>query len=743
MKKKILLLTTIMFFSVWINAETISYWRFEQGTNGTRHTGDYDNWYLDSSGKTNNLSAEADEDNPYSTNNIPFTEVPLTAETNLLAATFDGNMALTTCGTYSGPPPINNYYFTNGFTVECMVKYFDFNFAVVVGNDGRPTGNGDPTFSLKHRNQPGKPLQFTFFDGATNNHKLYSSSFIDTGVWYRVAAVCDGSNAYLYIKHPGFEYQLEATETNITGGALYHSDDYWTVGRGKWGDNYDSWLNGCVDEVRISDTALNVSEFLDVNISYPSINITNESTTVTYDIDQYSIGGTNNANVVGTMVWSNQLTDISENFPAALSWTIPNIALAVGANVIVVTGTNSLGHISSDSVTITRKDNRGTESNPYTIAEARALTAGTTQYWAQGYIVGGRYGNFDAPFVNDYGISCADSVAETNVNNCLQVILDSGAGFRNLWGVQSNPKNIGKRIKFHGFRDDYEGKSSFEGVDQIIEVYPESTVAYWRFEKGTNGTRHIGNHDNWYLDSSGNLNNLSAEADEDNPYSTNDLPFNVVPLTGVTNLLASSFNQMALATCGTNGEQVAINDHYFTNGFTVECMVKYQNFGYQVAVGNDGRPSLNGDPLFALKFRDQTNHPLQLAFFDGAGVIHKLYSERSITTGVWYSVAAVCDNSNAYLYIKTWEEYVYQLEATETNVIGGLYHEVANWTVGRGKWADNPDSYLNGCVDEVRISDVALVETQFLGYEEIPEPSFFLFLICQFLFINYLRKSRF
>ena len=743
MKKTFLLLTTIIFFSAWINAETIAYWRFEQGTNGTRHIGNLDNWYLDSSGKTNNLSAEADEDNPYSTNDIPFTEVPLTDETNLLAATFDGSMALTTFGTFNGPPPINNHYFTNGFTVECMVKYFDFNFAVVVGNDGRPSGSGDPTFALKHRNQAGNPIQLAFFDGTGVVHKIISARFIDTGIWYCVAAVCDNSNAYLYIKTKDeYVYQLEATETNVING-LYHGDASWSVGRGKWGDNPTDYLNGCVDEVRISDRALDISEFLGSNTSYPSVDITNQNTTVAYDIDQYSIGGTNNKSVVGNMTWSNQLIGVIESFPAASSWTITNISLAVGANVIVVTGTNVSGDISSDSITITRKDNRGTESNPYTIAEACALTAGSTQYWAQGYIVGGRYGNFDAPFVNDYGISCADSVTETNVNNCLQVILDSGTGFRNLWGLQSNPKNIGKRIKFHGFRDDYEGKSSFEGVDQIIEVYPESTVAYWRFEKGTNGTRHIGNYDNWYLDSSGNSNNLSAEADEDNPYSTNDVPFATVPLTGVTNLLALSFNNMALATCGTNGEQVAINNHYFTNGFTVECMVKYHDFGFQVAVGNDGRPTPYGDPLFALKFRDQTNHPLQLAFFDGAGVIHKLYSERSIITGVWYRVAAVCDNSNAYLYIKTWEEYVYQLEATETNVIGGLYHAVANWTVGRGKWGVNPDSYLNGCVDEIRISDVALDNTQFLGYEEIPEPSLFLLIICQFLLINYLRKSRF
>ena len=729
MKKLTLLLIIIIFTSAWLNAETIAYWRFEQGINGTKHTGAYDGWYLDSSGKTNDLSAEVDYENPYSTNDVPFNIVPLTEETNLLATSFDGSMALATCDSSIGTPLINEHYFTNGFTVECMVKYFDFSYAVVVGNDGRPTGSGDPTFALKHRNQSGKPLQFAFFDGATNIHKLYSSSFIDTGVWYRVAAVCDGSNAYLYIKTSEGQYKLEATETNITGGALYHSEDYWTVGRGKWGDNYDSYLNGCADEVRISDSVLNVSEFLGTEPSYPSIVITNESTTVNYDIDQYSIGGTNNVNVVGTMVWSNQLTDISGNFPAVSGWTIPNISLDVGANVIVVAGTNISGDTSSDSVTITRKSTHGTESDPYTIAEARALSTGTTSFWAQGYIVGGNYDNFNPPFVNNDGVCCADSSDETDMNDCLQVTLDSGTGFPDIWGLQSHPENIGKRIKFHGIRDNYSGKPSFESVDQIIEIYPENVIAYWRFEQGTNGKRHFGNLDNWYIDSSSYGNNLSAESDAENPYSTNDIPFAVVPLTEQTNLLAATFNNTSLGTYATAKQPVVqINNYQFTNAFTVECMVKYFDFEITVAVGNDGRPTSNGDPLFALKHRNEAGHPLQLAFYDGATNNHQLYSSRLIDTGIWYRVAAVCDGTNAYLYIKTKNEEIYQLEATATNINGGalFYEEGAAWTVGRGMWASGHSSYLNGCIDEVRICDIALDETQFLAADEIPEPAILL-----------------
>lgn len=115
----------------------------------------------------------------------------------------------------------------------------------------------------------------------------------------------------------------------------------------------------------------------------------------------------------------------------------------------------------------------GTEQDPYTIAEARALSVGSTEYYAQGYIVGGRYDDFETPCDNDFGVSAADSSSETDVNNCLQVKLEND-GSRTAWGVNSNPGNLGKFIKFKGYRDTYGGYPSFEGIDfaDISEVAP-------------------------------------------------------------------------------------------------------------------------------------------------------------------------------------------------------------------------------------------------------------------------------
>ncbi len=143
----------------------------------------------------------------------------------------------------------------------------------------------------------------------------------------------------------------------------------------------------------------------------------------------------------------------------------------------------------------------GTENDPYTIAEAMALPESATMFWGKGYIVGGRYDDFDSPYNNNFGLSCADSDSESNVDNCLQVKLEYSTGDRDIWGLSSHPENIGKFIKFHGFRDSYGGKPSFEGVDNIQEtgagpgddpnINVASSLNFGRISAGTVSTQQL------------------------------------------------------------------------------------------------------------------------------------------------------------------------------------------------------------------------------------------------------------
>ncbi len=91
------------------------------------------------------------------------------------------------------------------------------------------------------------------------------------------------------------------------------------------------------------------------------IDITNEAAQVTYDVTSYTIGGTNIEEAVGTMNWTNSLTGDGGTLAATQAWTISDITLNVGSNIISVSATNSAGWSGYDSVIITRQ----TEPMPF------------------------------------------------------------------------------------------------------------------------------------------------------------------------------------------------------------------------------------------------------------------------------------------------------------------------------------------------------------------------------------------
>ena len=86
----------------------------------------------------------------------------------------------------------------------------------------------------------------------------------------------------------------------------------------------------------------------------PFVDVSNGNATVTYDVTACAIGGTNNAQVVGTMVWSNAANAANGTLAAGNPWSVPVVPLSVGENTITVRCTNGLGVVASDNVTITR-----------------------------------------------------------------------------------------------------------------------------------------------------------------------------------------------------------------------------------------------------------------------------------------------------------------------------------------------------------------------------------------------------
>ncbi len=85
----------------------------------------------------------------------------------------------------------------------------------------------------------------------------------------------------------------------------------------------------------------------------PYIDVTTPDITVDESISAYTINGTNNQHVVGTLRWTNSLGG-GGTLAAVTPWTIPDVPLQLGDNVITVAGSNVYGDVASDSVRIAR-----------------------------------------------------------------------------------------------------------------------------------------------------------------------------------------------------------------------------------------------------------------------------------------------------------------------------------------------------------------------------------------------------
>ncbi|HMP90466.1 MAG TPA: hypothetical protein PJ991_09700 [Kiritimatiellia bacterium] len=87
----------------------------------------------------------------------------------------------------------------------------------------------------------------------------------------------------------------------------------------------------------------------------PAVNITTANQSVPFATTEIDIVGTANTNTVGELSWTNSLTGASGTIPATLNWIIDDVALAVGDNVITVSGSNLYAVVVQDVVTIIRE----------------------------------------------------------------------------------------------------------------------------------------------------------------------------------------------------------------------------------------------------------------------------------------------------------------------------------------------------------------------------------------------------
>jgi len=239
-----------------------AYWRFEEGPDGGK-VPPGPNTVLDSI-NANHMQTFNDVTGPVYTSAVPVGVIPQTGAANNLAMRFTPNQDIYTLGGEAPPAGkyINNPIIDNGFTLEAAFMPTALNrFQAIVGKDGKPNGAmNEQTLVLKVRGDTNE-LQIELFDETNTIHGVRSLAPVEANQWYYAAVVNDGATLSLYLdRNDGNGYVLQGTDP--VAGELIGIETSWAIGRGMYANSPADWFGGFIDEVRLSNTALDPSEFL-------------------------------------------------------------------------------------------------------------------------------------------------------------------------------------------------------------------------------------------------------------------------------------------------------------------------------------------------------------------------------------------------------------------------------------------------------------------------------------------------
>ncbi len=274
------------------SAGTVAYWRFEEGPSGNNiaHTvgnGVFEAAVFDASGNGNHLSA-------FTADNWGAFRYTTDVGMSTLPAGLGNQYSIRNSGGYPGLWAASSYighaWTPDRWTIEAaFMPEATGGWRTLVGRDSRGTATVDGNLAALYLQiTPTDQLAIKYCDVAGVWHEAISAAGLVkgfnngtdpdalTGLWQATAAVCNGSTLSLYyrsIENSG-EWQLAAqtdlttsgsSNLALTGGAGDGNDwdaGNWSVGRGLYGGGHGDRAYGFIDEVRISDSALSMGQFI-------------------------------------------------------------------------------------------------------------------------------------------------------------------------------------------------------------------------------------------------------------------------------------------------------------------------------------------------------------------------------------------------------------------------------------------------------------------------------------------------
>ena len=281
-----------------VTAGTVAYWRFETGPlNDSVVSQPFG--AVDSSGNGNHLDpgSEGGISGYAYCSDVALSTLPDSGATNQFSVRNTGTApslqtrsADQSYGSGSDPSGTDLELITPAhFTIEAFFKPGSGGYRTIVGRDALGVVSGTSALAaLYFQLTPDDQVKVAFADvsgywhqaisraGMVNCYDSDSDPDGETGTWYYMAAVCDGSvlSVYLADTSSGSAPQLVAREAIVADGSPdaalakgsasgsdWHAGG-WSVGRGLYNGNQTDRFPGFIDEVRICDTALSFDQLL-------------------------------------------------------------------------------------------------------------------------------------------------------------------------------------------------------------------------------------------------------------------------------------------------------------------------------------------------------------------------------------------------------------------------------------------------------------------------------------------------
>lgn len=256
-----------------------AYWRFEEGTAGgiVAATDPAATGAAIDSLNANHMRRFGDLNAPTYSAEVPRAKVPGTGADNNLSLWFSG----TYMDIYTDGKKINNPIVT-AFTLEASFKAEAVGenlWQTVVSKESKSDDmtSDAPPFALKITGDGANVLRLQMRDKGNTERIIDSFTPIVANQWYHAVVVATASEVKLYLsENNAAGFVLQGSAPISGGGPLWEgtvpADGYetvWNIGKGMWARAIADWFRGLIDEVRLTNRALEPAEFLWYPIAMP------------------------------------------------------------------------------------------------------------------------------------------------------------------------------------------------------------------------------------------------------------------------------------------------------------------------------------------------------------------------------------------------------------------------------------------------------------------------------------------